>query len=418
MQRRAGLKRSSAQWDSLGARRLKTERVVIFTDFYAPAFRGGGPIRTLEALVRAAPAWSNPVVVTSDRDLGVPAPFNVQRNAWTFRDGVPCYYASTRSLLCLLILWRSIQQKRPTTLYFNSFFSVKFTILPLLLRAIGWCRGSRILLAPRGELSPGALSIKPKKKQVYISTFRRTGLSKRITWHASTTEEATQIRRTFGADVTIVIRENETLLPKDAIPISSAGSGPLRVAFLSRISPKKGLDILIRALAVTHKSILLDVYGAIDDASYERICRNLATEAASGTVVNFRGPVQNTAVRGLLHQYELFAFPTAGENFGHVIVEALSASCPVMCSDQTPWTEQLQQGGGVVVAARTPTAWAEAIDLYASLTPEERLRRRRMAGATYAKWASRPVDEHVFHKLRQISPAGNSIRTNSQDKVA
>ena len=37
--------------------------------------------------------------------------------------------------------------------------------------------------------------------------------------------------------------------------------------------------------------------------------------------------------------YDVFLFPTFGENYGHVIAEALMAGCVVITSDQTPWGE-------------------------------------------------------------------------------
>jgi glycosyltransferase involved in cell wall biosynthesis len=46
-------------------------------------------------------------------------------------------------------------------------------------------------------------------------------------------------------------------------------------------------------------------------------------------------------VREVFSRYDAFVLPTLGENVGHVIAESLSASCPVICSDETPWTDLL-----------------------------------------------------------------------------
>jgi glycosyltransferase involved in cell wall biosynthesis len=53
--------------------------------------------------------------------------------------------------------------------------------------------------------------------------------------------------------------------------------------------------------------------------------------------VEFKGPIPYTQVFGTMQQYHLFVLPTLGENYGHVIYEALSAGDPVLISDKTPW---------------------------------------------------------------------------------
>jgi hypothetical protein len=45
-----------------------------------------------------------------------------------------------------------------------------------------------------------------------------------------------------------------------------------------------------------------------------------------------------------LAEYDLFLFPTLGENYGHVISEALASGCPVVISDQTPWRNLEAEG--------------------------------------------------------------------------
>ena len=51
----------------------------------------------------------------------------------------------------------------------------------------------------------------------------------------------------------------------------------------------------------------------------------------------FHGAVPHDRVAEIFRAHELFVFPTHGENFGHVVLEALVAGCPVLVSDRTPW---------------------------------------------------------------------------------
>jgi len=56
--------------------------------------------------------------------------------------------------------------------------------------------------------------------------------------------------------------------------------------------------------------------------------------------------VEHESVGRIFAEHNLFLFPTLGENFGHVICEALSAGCPVLISDQTPWRNLQKEGVG------------------------------------------------------------------------
>jgi glycosyltransferase involved in cell wall biosynthesis len=90
------------------------------------------------------------------------------------------------------------------------------------------------------------------------------------------------------------------------------------------------------------------VVGAFDDHEYERACRALANSEAVRGHVEFVGPATREQVLEELLIADAFVFPTAGENFGHVIAEALSMACPVVASDYTPWSPILSAGGGDV----------------------------------------------------------------------
>lgn len=376
------------------------EHVVILTPIFPPAFRGGGPIRTMDALVRTAPQHLAVAVVTGDRDVGTTSTLAVDRNCWTTWEGVPCYYATARSISGLLGLQKAVTTRRPGILYINSFFSRPFSMIPLLLRRFGWCKGAALLLAPRGEFSTGALTIKARRKKAYIAVYRWLGLHRGVVWHASSSQELQQIRSLFGGGATVLVREDETSLPPDPVPPKMSTAGALRVVFLGRIAAIKGLDVLLNALTMTAATIELVVHGPENDRKYLRLCKNLCSELPPGVTVRFGGPIDSDDVRGVLMNYDLMALPTAGENFGHAIAEALSVSCPVMCTDRTPWTALLRSGGGVIVEARTPTAWAAALEAYAGLSAEQRLARRRDSGLAYVAWQKSDKGPHIFDLLR------------------
>ena len=368
-------------------------RVLVTTRFFTPAFRGGGPIQTLNALVAAAPAEFAVDIICANHDLGETSPLVDRPNEW-----LPVGRARVRyvdgGFLALYAAYRSVANV--SIVYLNSLFSPPYSVIPLLLHRFGLWRGAIILLAPRGELSPGALALKTKKKRVFIQALKTLGLPRAILWHASTEEEANHIRATFGETSKIVVRENETSLPLKAHVRPQRDDRMPRLLFASRLVQKKGLVTLLEALSTLTVPVHLDIVGAFEDPNYEAVCVAAAGGLPDNVSTSFHGPLARADVLVQMRGADLMAFPTAGENFGHVIAEALSQSCPVMCSTHTPWTERLSTGGGSVVSHNTPEAWAVALEGYLTSGPRAWQESSRRAGQCFDEWRNGDKGPHVF----------------------
>src|SRR5690606_20694183 len=77
-------------------------------------------------------------------------------------------------------------------------------------------------------------------------------------------------------------------------------------------------------------------------------------------------------VAALFSKYDLFFLPTRGENYGHVIAEALSMGTPVLISDQTPWRELQADDLGWDVPLASVAEFACTIQALAMRSPAER----------------------------------------------
>jgi glycosyltransferase involved in cell wall biosynthesis len=116
--------------------------------------------------------------------------------------------------------------------------------------------------------------------------------------------------------------------------------------FISRISPKKNLLFALRMLQSVLGDISFDIYGPIEDARYWNRCEKAIGTLPPNVRVKYMGMVEHEKVGEVFAEHDLFLFPTLGENYGHVICEALSAGCPVLISDQTPWRHLQEEGAG------------------------------------------------------------------------
>lgn len=161
----------------------------------------------------------------------------------------------------------------------------------------------------------------------------------------------------------------------------------LRLGFISRISPMKNLDGLLRMLGTASCRAELDIFGPIEDRSYWQRCENLIGKLPPNVTAVYKGPLTPDYVSRTFATYDLFPFPTLGENFGHVIFEALRAGTPVLLSDCTPWANQ-DTGAITVLSLDDPDGWRAAFDQAARRTPEQRHHLRQVTRA-YAKTYAR-----------------------------
>lgn len=373
-------------------------RTLVLAPYFTPAVRAGGPVRTISALVAQAPSWIDVDVITRHSDHGGPLPPTVPEGTWVAHGRHRVLYLGSAPWAAA----RAAVSHDSDLLYLNSFFDPAFALLPQL--ALALVRRSRpVMVAPRGELSPGAMALKPGKKRLLLLAYRALGLHRRVLWHASAEREAEEIRQVLGPRVRVLVRENDTGLPLEPQAPTGRSAGALRAVFLSRLVPKKGLHVLLEALSRVQGDLRLDVYGTEEDGPYVRHCRALAT--ACGKAVFFHGPVDPDDVRERLAPADVMFFPTASENFGHVIAEALSVSCPVVIPDTTPWTDLVHHGGGAVVRGLDPGAWANEVEAWAQLTPEDLDERRVRAARAYSQWRTTDQPVHVLAQAHdRLSP--------------
>lgn len=71
--------------------------------------------------------------------------------------------------------------------------------------------------------------------------------------------------------------------------------------------------------------------------------------------------------------------PAQGENYGHVIAEALCAGVPILIADTTPWRNLEEQGIGWDLSLNNPKAFSNVIDTMVMLSEEQRLQMKECA---------------------------------------
>ncbi|MFI8592695.1 glycosyltransferase family 4 protein [Dietzia maris] len=294
-------------------------------------------------------------------------------------------------------LWQGAILK-PDFVYMNSFLDPRFSIAPTVLARLGFFGRATIVLAPRGEFGAAALAIKARKKKAFLVVSRLIRLHSRIIWHASSDAEAEEIK-VHRQDAQVEVRLNESTLPLTALRQGRPCGGTIRLAFVSRISEIKGVDLLLEAISTVRSDVSLDLYGSAIDSNYLQKCQEIAAQMPPNVQVAFRGSIDNSEVRDIFRNADAFFLPTKQENFGHAIAESLSAGCPVFVEDATPWTFVIKDGGGRIVPAHTVEAWSGALQGYCSLTPGDRTEMKAQAADAYERWRAGHEGPSVFDQI-------------------
>lgn len=312
-------------------------RVLICIDWYEPGFKAGGPIRSVANIVNALREEVEFYILTSAYDLGDEEPYkDVMINEWFDKDGVFIKYLD-KKLLHYSSIRRNILEINPDMLYLNSLFSKMFTLFPLL---IAKRNGYKVIIAPRGMLGNGALEIKKSKKKTFIGLSKILGLYSKVIWHASTSEEEKEIRKSFGRKSKVHIAQNIPVAQKLKLDdiLNNKKKGSIKFLFVSRISIKKNLHLAVLAFKQikADKPVQFDIYGVIEDQEYWDSFKDELTDSEN-IEINYKGVVPPSELPQVYADADFLVLPTKHENYGHVIVEAWSNGCPVIISRNTPW---------------------------------------------------------------------------------
>lgn len=361
--------------------------MLAFAGAFEPGYKAGGPIKSMVQILDNLPASVAVTLVTADRDLGDSMPYLGLSGRSVQRGQHEVHYLNWRDLRQWVSLLRQLRRTPYDLVYVNSLWSPQFTVVPVVARSLRLLSSREVLLAPRGELSAGALGFKARKKQRFLRLWSPFLRGVDPVWHASTEMEERDITRAFPWARTVVHADSRGDRPIDDV----VGTGrTTRFVFISRISKMKNLALALGAFQLVTAEVELDIYGPVEDVAYWGECQTLIDQMPSGVKVSYRGTLRPEEVQRTFARYDAFVLPTLGENFGHVIGESLSAGCPVMCSQKTPWTDVLQQGGGAALKDLDVNAWAEELDRRATLSPTERNDAKRAALDAYIQWRDRP----------------------------
>ena len=310
------------------------KHVLIAVDWFPPAFKAGGPIRSAYNLAAFLSQTHDVWVVTGNRDLDEEQPFDVRTDRWsTVEMGTAAIHVCYTSDIDKGQWQDILDEVKPEVVHLNSLFSRGFTLLPL--RVLRQRPNVRVVMAPRGMLGEAALSIKPLKKRLFLALARGMGWMDRVRWHVSSEQEAMEVRQAFPRAQTAVAQNLPSPQPSEN---PSRPDDSWKIAVIGRIHRVKNLHFGLKAVLRTKASrpVSVNFIGPVEDPAYQTELERLATNNPTVEVV-FHGGMPPSELPPHFHAAHFLLSATTQENFGHSIVEAWAHGCPVLISDRTPW---------------------------------------------------------------------------------
>lgn len=375
------------------------KKVLIFIDWFLPGYKAGGPIQSVVNLVRNMEAEYKFFIVTSNVDLGDLEPYSdIAFNRWIQNGNHEIIYLESKKQT--IQKYNEIFSERAYDfVYFNSMFSLNFTLKPLFL-TLGRPK-IKIILAPRGMLGAGALHIRKRKKSLFLQLFKLTGISRKIIWHATAETEAIEIRNQFGKKSKICIATNLSALSNNEMPQKFKEANKLNLFFLSRISFKKNLKGALEYLSKVNPKyqISFTIIGPAEDEQYWMECQQQIRKLSGNIVVNHIGAIPNHLLMDHLKGQHFMLLPTFHENYGHVIMESWQNGCPVIISDQTPWNNLTHKHIGFDISNEHPDEFIAAIESAAAMTD---LEFQKWSKASYNFAKEKSQDPRSLQKYRQL----------------
>lgn len=336
---------------------------------YLPATRYGGPVFAGHGLCKSLVSQGHEVHVYTTSMDG-PADLSVPIGVPVDIDGVKVSYFKADGLRRLAMAPRMGVQLRRQLASFDLLHTHSIFLWPPWMAA----RAARkqaipYVMAPRGMLVRELIALRSRvAKTAWLRLLEWSNLGRANALHFTSDLEHAE-----AVGLGIPMRQ-AAVIPNgiDLEDLACAGqasdnrdlsellaNGPF-VLHLGRISWKKGLDRLVRALQAAPQ--VQAVIAGNDEEGCRGKLEQLAVVCGVRDRVRFIGPVYGSAKWQLLKAARLFVLPSHSENFGNAVLEAMAAGCPVVITPAVGLADAVRRAGCGMVVDAEPIALAKALN--------------------------------------------------------
>ncbi|MCG8454121.1 MAG: glycosyltransferase [Spirochaetales bacterium] len=201
------------------------------------------------------------------------------------------------------------------------------------------------IFSPHGMFSPAALAQSRWRKRLVWWLSQRRQLATTSLVHVTSEAERDDVRAA-GVRQPVACLPLPVPSPVRLKRLTGDDQSLLRIGFLGRIAPIKRIELLIDAFkkVFNHRyEAELLIAGPIIDSGYGN---SLLRRTRGCSSICWLGEISGPTKEKFFKEIDLLVLPSASENFGVVVTEALSIGIPVAASMGTPWKVLSDQGLG------------------------------------------------------------------------
>jgi len=282
--------------------------------------RGGGTTEYMRLLSKA---------LKNDLSLNIATGFSKEP---VVIDGVLVTFFDTNMLRWFLLIKEFrvfLENEKPDIVHINGIWSPQNWAFQKVAQELK----IKVVLSPHGMLESWILAHNPWKKKTALFLFQNTAIEKVDYIHATAQMEKDSIAK-LGFNNSVAIIPNGIDLGEITKVKTSYGSK--KMVFLSRIHPKKGIELLLEAWRTADtRDWLLEIAGNGD----QNYIQSLTESAKDLKNVYFVGAQYGEDKWDFMRSADVMVLPTHSENFGIVVAEALAVGLPVITTTGTPWSD-------------------------------------------------------------------------------
>lgn len=246
-------------------------------------------------------------------------------------------------------LWKNVSNYDLISLHYLFTFSTtcagwlaRFNSIPYVIRTIGHC-------------APWSLKQNRVMKKLYLGLSDLHLLKNAAGIHATSPGEARDIMQLVAhSNIEVIpLGVNIDSFHAEVNIFKEYGINPSFpvILFMSRLHPKKRIELLFQALQALELPFHCVVAGTGDNG-YVRSLKELANRLNISEKITFTGHVSGEFKQALLHQSQMFVLPSFAENYSLATAEAMGAGLPVIISSEVQIADFVRErSAGIVIEA-------------------------------------------------------------------
>lgn len=305
----------------------KSQSVLMPIGSFYPA-QCGGPSNTMYWICQELSHMKiNVKVISTDRGLDDAYTSDI----WHSINGINVIYCSNK-----FVYFRELIREldRASVIHLNSLFywrSLLCYIISLLSR-------KEIIWSVRGELHQRAMINRNFLKTLVLRFLRLSSI--KVRFHGTSMEEMRLISKNFPKNSRLLVPNYIPIRPKKIVEKKG------QILYLGRLNRIKNIEFLIETyLKCKFDEKIELIIAGLGEKSYVNKLKSLIPESYEGKI-QFIGEIKGLAKEKLIVESSILALPSFSENFGNVVLEALSHGTPVVCSVHTPWEQLVKYNCG------------------------------------------------------------------------